>query len=335
MALAIQSLALYALTILSVLAPVGAHRGSPPRVGQGPARADSNPHRSAFVTHHGVRLHYLDWGGTGPVVVLLPGYALTAHAFDDIGRLLASEFRVIAVTPRGFGESDAPDSGDYTVGAMVADLRALLDSLGVQRAALVGHSISGSTIGEFARAHPDRVTKLVFLDAFPYFAAAGGDSVDALSPVTPHAFTGAMTYPRVRQFLARYRFGGWSDALEADLRANPLGAEMARRRALTDGYVRDQRAHPADLGAIAAPALQICAIPTVATEYPWLRPGTPPHARAARYVREVLQPFDRELCTRFASLVPSGRMSEVRGSHYVFFTQPALTVGAIRGFLLE
>ncbi|MDQ3516319.1 MAG: alpha/beta fold hydrolase, partial [Gemmatimonadota bacterium] len=213
----------------------------------------------AFITHNGVRLHYLDWGGTRPAVILLPGYALTAHAFDDVGRLLAGEFRIIVVTPRGFGESDAPDSGTYTIGTMVADLRALLDSLGIHRAALVGHSIAGSTISEFARAYPHRVTKLVFLDAFPYFAAAGGDSVEALSPVTQHAFTGEMTYPRLRQFLTLYRFGGWSTALEADLRANALGGELARRRALTDGYVRDQRAHPPDLGALTVPALQILA----------------------------------------------------------------------------
>src|SRR5438105_12320463 len=155
MAFKAYALALYALTSLSVAAPIGIHHGRTPRVVEARGRADSSPHRSAFVTHHGVRLHYLDWGGTKPVVVLLPGYALTAHAFDDIGRLLASEFRVIAVTPRGFGQSDAPNSGDYTIGTMVEDLRALLDSLSIQHAALIGHSISGSTITEVARAYPD------------------------------------------------------------------------------------------------------------------------------------------------------------------------------------
>ena len=335
MALATHSFVLSALTLLSVLAPLAARCQSAPRIERTPASGAASPHRSALITHNGVRLHYLDWGGTRPAVILLPGYALTAHAFDDVGRLLAGEFRMIVVTPRGFGESDAPDSGTYTIGTMVADLRALLDSLGIHRAALVGHSISGSTISEFARAYPHRVTKLVFLDAFPYFAAAGGDSVEALSPVTQHAFTGEMTYPRLRQFLTLYRFGGWSTALEADLRANALGGELARRRALTDGYVRDQRAHPPDLGALTVPALQICAVPTVATEYPWLRPRTAPYARAVKHVREVLKPFNRRLCTRFAALVPRGRTMEMTGSHYVFFTKPTLTARAIRQFLLK
>ena len=278
----------------------------------------------------------MDWGGAGPAVVLLPGYALTAHAFEEIGAMLADGFRVIAVTPRGYGESDAPpDSADYTVRTMVADLRALLDTLGVPRAALVGHSISGVTISEFARAYPRRVTKLVFLDAFPYYAAAGGDSIEALSPVPGQGFAGEMTYARVREFLARYRFGGWSPALETDLRANALGDELARRQALTGGYIRDSRAHPPDLAAITAPALQACAIPTVATEYPWIRQVTPQYTRAARYVREVLRPFNRKLCARFATLVHGGRTVDVAGSHYVFFTQPASAAGLIRRFLSE
>jgi pimeloyl-ACP methyl ester carboxylesterase len=280
-----------------------------------------------------VRLHYLDWGGSGPAVILLPGYALTAHAFDEIGTLLASDYRVIAVTPRGFGQSDAPDSSDYTVATMVEDLAALVDSLQLRRAAFVGHSISGSTIAKFARAHPNRVSRLVFLDAFPYFAAAGGDSVEAMSPVSGQGFTGEMTYARVREFLKTYRFGGWSPALEADLYANALGTELMRRRSLTDGYVRDQRVNPPDLSALSVDALQICAIPTLATEYPWLRGGTAQHAAAERYVRDVLQPFHRMLCRRFATIVPGAQTLEVPGSHYVFFTKPRLAAQMIRQFL--
>ena len=300
------------------------------------ASADGSPHRSAFFVHRGARLHYLDWGGSGPPVVLLPGYGLTAHAFDEIGTALAKDFRVIAATPRGYGESDAPpDAAAYTVATMVEDLRALLDTLGIREAALVGHSISGTTITAFAQAHPGRVTRLVFLDAFPYYAAAGGDSVEALSPVSAPGFSGAMTYPRVRDFLRRYRFSGWSPALEADLRANVLGAELTRRQALTGGYIADSRAAPPTLASITVPALQACAAPTLATEYPWLQRGTPQHARAATYVRDVLRPFSRRLCAHFSEVVPGGRTVEVPGSHYVFFTQPAPTAHLIRRFLSE
>ena len=83
---------------------------------------DRSPHRAGSTVHGGARLHWLAWGTKGPAVVLLPGYSLTAHVFDDIGPLLAVDHRVIALTPRGFGESDAPDSSAYTVPTLVEDL---------------------------------------------------------------------------------------------------------------------------------------------------------------------------------------------------------------------
>lgn len=169
--------------------------------------ADPSAHRSGVVMHDGVRLHYLDWGRTGPAVVLLPGYGLTAHAFDDIGTLLAE-------------------------------------------------------------------------------------------PVPSRGFSGAQTHARVRDFLRRDRLSGWSPALEANRWANTLGTGPAPRQALTAGYIRDSRAHPPDLTTVAAPALQVCAVPTVATEYPWMRAGVEEHAGAARYVRNALRPFARRLCAQ-------------------------------------
>ena len=111
---------------------------------------DRSPHRSARIENDGARIHYLEWGTQGPAVILLPGYSLTAHAFDDIATALAGQFHVVALTPRGFGESDAPSDGAYTIATLVDDLRALLDSLHITRAALVGHSLSGTVIASFA-----------------------------------------------------------------------------------------------------------------------------------------------------------------------------------------
>jgi hypothetical protein len=103
---------------------------------------DRSPHRTGVVQRDGVRLRYLAWGDTGTTVVLLPGYSLTAHAFDELGPLLAAKHRVVALTPRGFGDSDAPADGEYTINTLVADVHALMDSLHIARAALVAHSLS-------------------------------------------------------------------------------------------------------------------------------------------------------------------------------------------------
>ena len=280
----------------------------------------------------GVRLHYLAWGTAGPAIVLLPGFSLTAHAFDDIGPLLAVGYRVLALTPRGFGESDAPDSGAYTINTLVEDLRTVLDSLHITRATLVGHSLSGTVAAHFALRFPHRVTRLVLLDAFPYFGEAGGDSVAALDPVDLPPFLGDTTYDAVARYLSRYRYVPWRAALDADLRAKSF-ADAARRRALTSAYIADQWRHPPDLRKLAVPTLEVCAVTSVSTEYPWLRPSDTQYTSARSYVTRQLAPFNRTLCQRFLATVPGGRVAHMAGSHYVFFTQPERTVQLLRGFL--
>ena len=294
---------------------------------------DQSPHRVGFVVRDGVRLHYLSWGTSGPLIVLLPGFSLTAHVFDDIGPLLALSHRVIALTPRGFGESDAPDSSAYTIETLVSDLRLLLDALHVDQAVLVAHSMSGTVATHFALRFPARVTHLVLLDAFPYFGAAGGDSVNALDPVTVPSFRGDTTYDTVASYLARYRYVPWRPALEADLRAKPLGAENARRRALTTQYIADQWRHAPDLRQLSVPALEVCARASVASEYPWLRQSDVLFASAEAYIARHLGPFNHALCQRFKDTVSHGRVVELPGSHYVFFTQPQQTVQVIRRFV--
>lgn len=296
---------------------------------------DRSPHRTAFVVHEGVRLHYLAWGTAGPTIVLLPGFSLTAHAFDDIGPILANGHRVIALTPRGFGESDAPDSSSYTIETLVSDLRILLDSLHVDQADLVAHSISGTVATHFALRFPARVKHLILLDAFPYFGAAGGDSVSELNPVAIPDFRGDTTYDAVAAYLARYHYVPWRPALEADLRAKPLGSENARRRVLTTQFIADQWRNPPDLRQLRVPSLEVCAQASVTSEFPWLNPSDTLYARADGYITQHLAPFNQALCQRFKNTVPGGRVIEVPGSHYVFFTEPQQAARVIRDFLNE
>ncbi|MEP7347586.1 MAG: alpha/beta hydrolase, partial [Gemmatimonadaceae bacterium] len=279
----------------------------------------SVPVRAGFVRVADARIHVLEWAGGGPTVVLLPGYSLTAHVFGEIGGQLASRHRVVAITPRGFGESDAPDSSAYTIATLVSDLRAVLDSLHIDRAVLVGHSLSGTVIAHFALAYPNRVRQLVFLDAFPYFNAEG-DSIETLDPIAVPAFEGDTTYDAVAAYLARYRFVPWRPALDADLRVKPLGAEGERRRRLTAHYIEDQWATEPDLTKLRVPSVEVCATPSVASEYPWLRRGTPDYRRAETFVAKTLRPFAERLCSRFARTVPGARVVRVPGSHYLFFT---------------
>lgn len=123
------------------------------------------PPTSGFVTvNGGVRLHCLDWSGRGEAVLLLTGLRDNAHVFDDFAPRFNDRFHVLGLTRRGFGESDKPASG-YDTDTRVQDIRQFLDDRHVGRVILIGHSMAGEEMTAFAARYPDRVAKLVYLDA--------------------------------------------------------------------------------------------------------------------------------------------------------------------------
>lgn len=100
-----------------------------------------------------------DTGGDGPPVVLLhPGWGDSAIWDPVIGRL-AARYRVIRYDARGYGRSPAP-AAPFT---QLGDLVAVLDHLGVDRAALVAHSGSGGPAIGLALDQPDRVSALILV----------------------------------------------------------------------------------------------------------------------------------------------------------------------------
>lgn len=160
-----------------------------------------------FVETNGVRLQYLDWGGTGPALILIHGLGDNAYAFDDFAPAFTDRYHVIAYARRGSGSSDV--KGPYDLVTLTEDLRGLMDALRIQKANLVGWSAGGDEITSFAADYPDRVNRIIYLDAVydftdPDFHAA----VDALplgffrwpadamsSPQAYLAYSRAFSYP--------------------------------------------------------------------------------------------------------------------------------------------
>jgi pimeloyl-ACP methyl ester carboxylesterase len=95
--------------------------------------------------------------GRGPAVVLIHGWALSLREWDDQVSALAPHFRVLAFDRRGYGKS----TGSADPSADPGDLRALLDTLGIRSAVLVGHSAGADIASRFAAAMPERVDGLV------------------------------------------------------------------------------------------------------------------------------------------------------------------------------
>lgn len=141
---------------------------------------DPAPHRAlGFNVAPGVRIHVLDFGGTGTPLVFLSGIGNNAHVFDDFAQRFTKTNRVIAITRRGFGESSHPD-GPYDQATLAADVIAVLDSMGIRRAVLAGHSIGGYEITHIAATYPSRASGLIYLDG-------GSDPMSADSIRQAHA----------------------------------------------------------------------------------------------------------------------------------------------------
>ena len=103
------------------------------------ASSNNVAHKSGFVCANGIRLHYLDWGGLGPVLILIHGGLDNAHIFDDLAPTFTDHFRVIAYDLRGHGHPDP--KGPFDTTTRTEDLRGLMDSLGIAKAHLTGWSL--------------------------------------------------------------------------------------------------------------------------------------------------------------------------------------------------
>jgi pimeloyl-ACP methyl ester carboxylesterase len=126
---------------------------------------DPSKHIVRFIeVEPGVKLEVLDWGGSGEPVLLLAGHGDTGHIFDDFAPRPAHGLRVFAVTRRGFGASAQPQQG-YDLAKLVQDIARVVDSLKLDRVHLAGHSIAGDEMTRFALTFPEKLGKLIYMEA--------------------------------------------------------------------------------------------------------------------------------------------------------------------------
>lgn len=122
------------------------------------------------VTHHtaelnGIKQHWVS-AGDGPPVYLLHGFPETWYGWRKQIPALAERFTVIAPDLRGYGATEKPASG-YDKRTMARDLIALMDHLGHDKIALIGHD-RGARVGtRFAKDHPHRLDRFAALDNIP------------------------------------------------------------------------------------------------------------------------------------------------------------------------
>lgn len=281
----------------------------------------------------GVGLHVLDWGGDGVPLVLLPGMGQSAHIFRTLAPALGPGFRVVAITPRAHGESDTPATG-YTLAAFAADVRAVMDALGIERAAVAGHSIGGAVATRVAVDSPERVSHLVYIDALTDYASVS--RVAARAPVRPPLLPADAGDKVARLWHRTFLYGVWNAAVEADWQARAASLEVRRHRHelltdLLDDAVRTR--HP--FVAVECPVLALRADESVETLFPWLKPDDPRWADAEAYVHGVRAPWRRAAAVRFRRDARRGRVADVPGNHFFFLSAPERTAAEIHRFVLS
>ncbi|HET7566916.1 MAG TPA: alpha/beta hydrolase [Gaiellaceae bacterium] len=256
----------------------------------------------------GIELAVREWGDRGdPPVVLLHGGGLSCAEWTELAPELARDRRVVAFDARGCGASDADPERRYGAATIAADLETVRHALGLERFALVGHSLGAVAACVHAAEHPDAVSALVLLDGGP---------ADRTRPR-------ALEDP-VLSFASR------EDAAATLARSSPHG--------FPDWYL-DTRFETRPDGTLAWRG-------DFAGRVRWARdggepliPGLWPYVEALRAPTLVLRGaesplFARQDAVRMAEVNPRVRLVEIPGAgHFVHLDRPELVLAEIRAHL--
>ena len=121
------------------------------------------------INRDGVEIYY-EVHGSGPPLLLTHGYSSTSERWKGQIAALSKHYKLVVWDMRGHGRSDYPDAASaYSEALTVADMAALLDEVGADRAIVGGLSLGGYMSLAFYRAHPARVRALLIIDTGPGF----------------------------------------------------------------------------------------------------------------------------------------------------------------------
>jgi len=305
---------------------------------------DPSPHKTTLVTvEDDVRLEVLDWGGSGPALLLLAGLSDTAHVFDDVAPMLAMRYRVVGVTRRGHPRSSAPASG-YGFVRLAEDIVRVMDAVGLRNPVVIGHSFAGEEMHVMGARYSTRIAGLVYVDA-AFDRADKFEEHEAAARALPGPPgpkpADLASFTALRAFLTRTQGPpGPEGRLRARYVANADGSVRGRwtpEPHVFQAFSNEMRAASTTYNPerILVPALAVYAVPATADELmrPWYDADDP----AVRERVEKLYPLERENVARharwFARFARRGRVSELSGGHDLFVSNSHGVLREIDGFM--
>jgi non-heme chloroperoxidase len=290
-----------------------------------------------------VQLEVLDWGGSGPALVLLAGLGDTAHVFDDLAPTLTPRYRVVGVTRRAHGRSSAPPTG-YGFVRLADDVVRVIDAVGIVKPVVVGHSLSGEELHVLGARHSTKIAGLVYIDA-AFNRADGSEEYDAvartLPPVPRPGPSDMSSFTALRSFLERtHGFAGPEAHLRARYVANPDGT-IARQwtpaatvfKAMSSEIQAAFKTYNPE--PVRVPALAIYAVAKAEADLMqrWYDVDDP----AVREVVGKLYPLARARFARHAKWFEAfggrGRAIEIAGAHHLFISNPRDVVEQLDRFM--
>lgn len=120
--------------------------------------------KSGFLDLNGVRLHTLDWGGTGEPIVLLHATGFLGRIYAPIASALTRIGHVWSYDQRGHGDSSPAPDGEYTWVATMNDLAGFVTAMGWKGVRAIGHSAGATAIGSLACERPDLISRAVLAE---------------------------------------------------------------------------------------------------------------------------------------------------------------------------
>lgn len=301
-------------------------------------------HKSDFVHVNGIRLHYLDWGGEGSTLLFLIGVGSSAYIYNKFAPRFTDQFRVLALTRRGHGDSDYPETG-YDADTLVEDIRQFMDALNIKKAILAGHSLAGVELTHFAATYPERVQKLVYLDALD--DRRREPAIHAQDPLRSIEIKKEESAPprTFEEYIAKVKrdvpaFAAiWSELWEEEfshaVKVNEDGIFVDRMPASVEQMIAQhliQEYAPKKVNAV---------IPTLFFIGHRTRKLTDVYSeeqKAAykKYIQEVQDPFFYSIIAEFQGRFPQARIIVIPGGHhYCFIAHEDLVYEEMQNFLLE
>ena len=220
--------------------------------------------QTGYVEANGIRLHYTRTGGAKPAVVLAHGLTDDGLCWTPVAEALAGEYDLVMLDARGHGRSDAPEQG-YGPSEQAGDLAGAIAGLGLDRPAVLGHSMGAATALVMAGTHPEAAGAILLEDPPAWWVDRAAEPQDAPDPdAERREWMSGLKRTTRDELLAQQRAEtpGWS---EAEL--GPWAdAKLRFSCNLIRGFATPPAARvdwPATLGRIACPALLITGDPAL------------------------------------------------------------------------